>query len=137
MNIPINRNIDEFQDDFYKGLSFRQTCFSAVTLVSGGTVFTFTYAILGIPQMLAVYLTIAAAAPWAAWGFIKIRGLPVNVYLKKRRALGRNPVLLYRSCEGRTEVAGAARIERKQKTRGQKKRDKKAVLCSPQKGVYL
>ncbi len=136
MNIPINRNIDEFQDDFYKGLSFRQTCFSAVTLVSGGAVFTFTYAILGIPQMLAVYLTIAAAAPWAAWGFIKIKGMPVNTYLKKRRELGKNPVLLYRSCEGRASE-GAARMERKKKIRRQKKRDKKAVLCSPQKGAYL
>lgn len=131
MNIPINRNIDEFRDDFYKGLSFRQTCFSVLTVGAGGAAFVFTKVILGIPQMIAVYITIAAAAPWAVWGFIKIRGMPANVYLKKRK-LKKVPILLYRSTEGSFQKE--AHPEKKEKK--QKKQDRKVMLCPPQEGMY-
>lgn len=132
MNISINRNIDEFRDDFYKGLSFRQTCFSVLTVGAGGVAFVLTKVILGIPQMIAVYITIAAAAPWAVWGFIKIRGMPANVYLKKTRKLKKVPILLYRSTEG----SFRKETHPKTKEKKQKKQDRKVMLCPPQEGMY-
>ena len=35
MLIPVNQNIDEYKDDFYKGLTLRQSVISLVTVAVG------------------------------------------------------------------------------------------------------
>ena len=39
MKIPVNKNIDVYKDDFFKGLSMRECLCALLTLVSGTAVF--------------------------------------------------------------------------------------------------
>lgn len=95
MTIPINKNIDEYKDDFFKGLTMRQCIYSVLTLAAGTGAYFFTSSILGLPQMLAVYLTMAAALPPAGIGFARIKGMPVMEYFRKKRETARHAVLFY------------------------------------------
>ena len=38
MLIPVNQNIDEYKDDFYKGLTLRQSVISLITIAVGAVV---------------------------------------------------------------------------------------------------
>lgn len=134
MNIPINRNIDEFKDDFFKGLTFRQTCFSAITLFSGTAGFVIVNVAFGIPQAISIYVTIMCAAPWAVWGFIRIKGMSAKDYLQKRFYVMAHPIFLYRSAEGLCKAPPEETKNGKKKCRREKE---KVGLCSPQGGEYL
>ena len=95
MVIYVNKNIDEYKDDFFKGLTFRQSMISAAAVISGACVFLFLYMGLGFPQSLSLYLTLPVVFPIAATGFLKIHGMSLIEYLKQRHQVRQNPVYLY------------------------------------------
>jgi hypothetical protein len=87
MNFFVNKNIDEYTEDFYKGLSPYQCVCSAIAVAVGGGVFVLTHSLLGVPQLLSIYMTTFIAAPIAVIGFAKIKGLPILEYIRRKRVV--------------------------------------------------
>lgn len=85
MQIPVNKNLDEYKDDFYKGLTLKQTVLSVLTVVVGTGMFLLLHSICGIGQTAALYLAVLAALPLAASGFLKVHGLSLSEYFRRKR----------------------------------------------------
>lgn len=95
MQIPVNKNMDEYKDDFFKGLTFKQTMICVAALGTGISVFLFFYLGMGIGQNLSVYLTLPVVFPIAASGFLKIGGMAPREYFRKKKAVKEMPVYFY------------------------------------------
>ena len=87
MRIPVNQNIDEYKDDFYKGLTLRQSVISLVTVAVGVLVYLALTGLFHLPQTLALYMTLPVVFPIAAYGFLKIHGMNIAEYLRKSSAV--------------------------------------------------
>ena len=85
MQIPVNKNLDEYKDDFYKGLTLKQTVLSVLTVSVGTGVFLVLYSICGMGQTAALYLAVLAALPLAASGFLKVHGMSLPEYFRRKR----------------------------------------------------
>ena len=87
MLIPVNQNIDEYKDDFYKGLTFRHSVISLVSVAVGVLVYLALTGLFQLPQTLALYMTLPVVFPIAAYGFLKIHGMNIAEYLRKSSAV--------------------------------------------------
>ena len=58
MQIPVNKNIDNYKDDFFKGLTMKQTLFAGLTLAVGVGVFVILNMVLHVYATLAIYLAV-------------------------------------------------------------------------------
>ena len=87
MLIPVNQNIDEYKDDFYKGLTLRQSVISLITVAVGAVVYLALTGLLHLPQSLSLYMTLPVVFPIAAYGFLKIHGMNIAEYVRKRGAV--------------------------------------------------
>ena len=97
MQIPVNKNIDDYKDDVFKGLTLRQAAMAALTVASGILGFAIGHFLLGLPQEASLYCAFPLAFPVAAAGFGRIRG---------KQAIRRAPVYTYRPAmleEGKEE----------------------------------
>lgn len=97
IGISVNKNLDNYKDDVFKGLSLRQCVFSVLTLLAGGGTFLLAYFAIDFPQMPSVYLTMLAAMPFAVVGFVKKNGMGLPEYLRKKREAKSQTELLYQS----------------------------------------
>lgn len=95
MQIPVNKNLDEYKDDFYKGLTLKQTVLSILTVIVGTGIFLLLYLICGIGQTIALYLAVLAALPVAASGFLKVHGLSLPEYFRKKKEVSRQMVFFF------------------------------------------
>jgi len=96
MQIPINKDLDNnYTDDFFRGLSARQTLYSAATIAVGGGMFALFNLVLHIPAEVSIYLSVPFAVPFAAMGFVKIHGVPPDEYLKRMREARRQPMYYF------------------------------------------
>ncbi len=84
MQIPVNKDLDDYHEDFFKGMTLRQTTMAALTLVAGVGSFLLFHMVLGVPQTIALYLVFPVALPFALIGFMKVDGRTPLEYLKKR-----------------------------------------------------
>ena len=84
MLIPVNQNIDDYKDDFYKGLTLRQSVISLITVAVGALVYLALTGLLHLPQSLSLYMTLPVVFPIAAYGFLKIHGMNIAEYVRKR-----------------------------------------------------
>jgi len=82
--IPVNQNIDDYKDDFYKGLTLRQSVISLITVAVGAVVYLALTGLLHLPQSLSLYMTLPVVFPIAAYGFLKIHGMNIAEYVRKR-----------------------------------------------------
>lgn len=96
MQIPVNKDIDDYKDDFFKGMTLRQTTMCVLTLAVGIGCYFLCNSVLGLPQTVSLYLVFPAALPFAAVGFLKIDGMPPLEYLKRRREVTQTPLYRYR-----------------------------------------
>ena len=95
MMIPVNQDIDSYKDDFFKGLTMRQTLFAvAAVAVSGGLLALFLI-YLKLNASVAMYLTLPVAFPIIAVGFIKIHGIPLGEYLKRKKKVEQQSSFFY------------------------------------------
>lgn len=95
MQIPVNKNMDEYKDDFFKGLTFKQTMICIAALGTGIGVFLFFYLWMGLGQNLSVYLTLPFVFPIAASGFLKIGGMGPREYFQKKKVVRHHPIYYY------------------------------------------
>ncbi|MCD8012441.1 MAG: PrgI family protein [Lachnospiraceae bacterium] len=96
MQIPVNKDIDDYKDDFFKGMTLKQTVMCALTLGVGAGCYFLCNAVLGLPQTVSLYLVFPAALPFAAAGFLKIDRMPPLEYLKRRREVTKTPLYRFR-----------------------------------------
>lgn len=95
MQIPVNKNIDHYKDDFFKGMTMRQAIFCIATVVTGAAAFLFFYMYLKLPVMAAIYLMLPIAFPVAAAGFLQIGGKSPGEYFKLRARTKKTPLYLF------------------------------------------
>ena len=87
MLIPVNQNIDDYKDDFYKGLTLRQSVISLITVAVGVVVYLALTGLFHLPQSLSLYMTLPVVFPIAAYGFLKIHGMNIAEYIRKSGAV--------------------------------------------------
>ena len=92
MIIPVNKDLDSFQDDFFKGLTLKQTAASAISVAIGTAFFLFCIYILKLDQAVSFYLSLPVVLPVAGVGFLKIHGLTLTEYLKRKRRACRQSI---------------------------------------------
>nr|WP_297884237.1 PrgI family protein [uncultured Blautia sp.] len=97
MNIPMNKNMDEYKDDFYKGMDAKQVGFAVLVILMGGGAFLAAQYIFHVPQLLSVYVAMVFAAPPAVVGFIPVYDMPMLKFLAVRRKVIDNSLLVYDS----------------------------------------
>lgn len=76
MEININKDIREYTEGVFFGLNLRQLICSGLAVVSAVAVYFGTRET--VSKDVITYLCIAAAAPFAAIGFIKYNGMPME-----------------------------------------------------------
>ena len=98
-DILIDEDYDEIKEDFFKGLSMRQTFYGALSVIVGALLFYVFFAVLTFPQTAALYLAIACVLPLAANGFVRIYDMSIVDFLKLYRRTKGSRGLIYESEE--------------------------------------
>ena len=93
--IPVNQDIDSYKDDFFKGLTMRQTLFAVAAVVVSGGLLAFFLLYLKLNASVAMYLTLPVAFPIIAIGFIKVHGIPLGEYLKRKKKVQQQSSFFY------------------------------------------
>ena len=133
MQIPVNKNSDHYKDDFFKGMTMRQSIFGIATVAAGSVAFLFFYLYLKLPVMASVYLMLPVALPIAIAGFLRIDGKTPGKYLKLRRQTVKTPLYRY-SPIMLQETVPEALIQRNRKPQQMKERGKKIYLQEESEG---
>lgn len=79
MEVKINREIREYTESMFFGLSLRQFFFSVLACAVAVTVYFLLKPLLGLET--TSWVCILAAAPFAAVGFLKYNGMPAEKML--------------------------------------------------------
>ena len=95
MQIPVNKDLDSYKDDFFKGLTLKQTALSIVSVAAGCGTFLFGTYILNLEQSMSFYLALPVVLPIAASGFLKIHGMTPFEYLKRRQGAINRDIYLF------------------------------------------
>ena len=118
MQIPVNKNIDEYKDDFFKGLTLRQTMVMAGVFLTAGAGFLVSTVILHIPSSLAVYCAFPPAFFVGAAGIMRVHGMTLMEWRMKKKQVAVRPYLTYSpyltETPGVTEKAVPGRKARKE-----------------------
>ena len=88
MMIPVNQDIDSYKDDFFKGLTMRQTLFAVAAVIVSGGLLAFFLLYLKLNASVAMYLTLPVAFPIIAVGFI-------TVHLKRKKKVQQQSSFFY------------------------------------------
>ena len=81
MMVPVNQNIDSYKDDFFKGLTMRQTLFAVTAVAVSGGLLTFFLLYLKMNASLAM--------------FVKIHGIGLSDYLKRKKKVQDQPSFFF------------------------------------------
>ena len=95
MMIPVNQDIDSYKDDYFKGLTMRQTLFAVAAVIVSGGLLAFFLLYLKLNASVAMYLTLPVAFPIIAVGFIKVHGIPLGEYLKRKKKVQQQSSFFY------------------------------------------
>ena len=95
MMVPVNQNIDEYKDDFFKGLTMRQTMYAIAAVAVSGGLMMFFLLYLKMNASVAMYITLPIVFPIIAVGFIRIHGMNFRDYMKEKRKVRQRPVFFY------------------------------------------
>ena len=79
MEVKINREIREYTESMFFGLSMRQFFFSATACIIAVAVYFLLKPVLGIE--VTSWLCVLAAFPFAVMGFVKYNGLPAEKFI--------------------------------------------------------
>lgn len=91
MQVPVNKDLDSYKDDFFKGLTLKQTALSIVSVAAGTATFLIGTYLLHLEQSVSFYLALPVVLPIAASGFLNIQGMtPVQYLMKRRNTLSRD-----------------------------------------------
>lgn len=89
MQIPVNKDLDSYKDDFFKGLTLKQTALSVVSIAAGTGTFLLSTYVLKLDTSVSFYLALPVVLPIAASGFLRIHGMTPFEYYKRRQSVAR------------------------------------------------
>ena len=95
MQIPVNKDLDSYKDDFFKGLTLKQTAISIVSVAAGCGMYLIGTYIFHLEQSASFYLALPVVLPIAASGFLKIHGMTPVEYFKRRRSALRRDLYVF------------------------------------------
>lgn len=94
-DILIDENYDDMKEDFFKGMTRRQTLYGALSLGVGAGLFYFLFAVIQLPQQFALYGAIAGVIPVAAIGFVRIYDMTILEFARRYRRTKKGKGLFY------------------------------------------
>ena len=79
MEIKINREIRDYHESMFMGLSLRQSIFSVLAIVSAVGLYFWLQPVLGAE--ITSWVCVLGAAPFAVLGFVSYHGMPAEKFL--------------------------------------------------------
>ena len=79
MEIKINREIRDYHESMFMGLSLRQSIFSVLAIASAVGLYFWLQPVLGAE--ITSWVCILGAAPFAVLGFVSYHGMPAEKFL--------------------------------------------------------
>lgn len=89
MTKTIGSDITSFKEDFFKGLSFRETVYGIAALGAGAGGMLFLHYYLGMDINLAITLCVPVIALIGFWGFYRPYGMVFSEYIGRMVRLKR------------------------------------------------
>lgn len=87
MNTPINQNFDKYKEDFYKGLSKRETKYGAMALFSGILIMFLMMFVLHVNSLLATFVSMPIITLLGMNGFYTKNGMSFTELVKRKMEL--------------------------------------------------
>lgn len=83
MNIPINKNLEEYKNEVVKGFTLREIIclFISVAVIAGAVLFLWRQT--GLAPDVCIYIGLPFGIPILLLGFLKIQGLTLDVYIRE------------------------------------------------------
>ena len=78
MEIKINREIRDYHESMFMGLSLRQSIFSVLTIASAVGLYFWLQPVLGAE--ITSWICVLGAAPFAILGFVSYHGMPAEKF---------------------------------------------------------
>ena len=79
MEIKINREIRDYHESMFMGLSLRQSIFSVLAITSAVGLYFWLQPVLGAE--ITSWVCVLGAAPFAVLGFVSYHGMPAEKFL--------------------------------------------------------
>ena len=79
MEIKINREIRDYHESMFMGLSLRQSLFSVLAIASAVGLYFWLQPVLG--SEVVSWVCVLGAAPFAVLGFVSYHGMPAEKFL--------------------------------------------------------
>ena len=87
MNTPINQDFDKYKEDFYKGLSKRETKYGAMALFSGILIMFLMMFVLHANSLLATFVSMPIITLLGMNGFYTKNGMSFTERVKRKMEL--------------------------------------------------
>lgn len=87
MNTPINQDFDKYKEDFYKGLSKRETKYGAIALFSGILIMFLMMFVLHVNSLLATFVSMPIITLLGMNGFYTKNGMSFTELVKRKMEL--------------------------------------------------
>ena len=124
MNKPINEDFDKYKDDFWKGLSMRETFWGIAALIVGASLMLFFILYLKWNTFIATGIMIPFVILIGLNGFFNKNGMTLRVYLKRKSKIIFGKPLVLKSEDVRVYKIKAMEqeilLEKQQKKQGGK-----------------
>ena len=130
MEVKINREIRDYQESVFFGLSMRQLCYSALAIGVAVGIYFGLRNVLGAETV--AWLCILGAAPFEALGFVKYNGMTAgqfilayirSEFLMPRQLCFRSENIYYAACGEYIENRSITPSKEKKQRKGEKKND--------------
>lgn len=87
MNTPINQDFDAYKEDFYKGLSKRETKYGAMAFFSGILIMFLMMFVLHVNSLLATFVSMPIITLLGMNGFYTKNGMSFTELVKRKMEL--------------------------------------------------
>lgn len=87
MNTPINQDFDAYKEDFYKGLSKRETKYGAMAFFSGIVIMFLMMFVLQVNSLLATFVSMPIITLLGMNGFYTKNGMSFTELVKRKMEL--------------------------------------------------
>ena len=124
MNTPINQDFDKYKEDFYKGLSKRETKYGAMALFSGILIMFLMMFVLHVNSLLATFVSMPIITLLGMNGFYTKNGMSFTELVKRKMELRKGievSVRDYRIRQMEEELRKQRAEEKKDKEKDKKK----------------
>ena len=124
MNTPINEDFDKYKDDFWKGLTLRETLWGGIALVVGASLMLFFTFYLKWDAFISTIIMMPFVTLIGFNGFYNKNGMTLREYLKRKKKLIFGKTLVIKGEDIRKhkikEIEREILLQKQQKKRGEK-----------------